>query len=333
MAKILSGDCEQSLDHAAQLLCRGGIVALPTETVYGLAADATNSSAVAQIFEIKGRPLIDPLIVHVLNCEHASTIAHITDTAIKLTEIFWPGPLTLVLPKKPAIPHLVTAGKDSVALRSPSHPVMRRVIEITGLPLAAPSANPFGYISPTTADHVQDSLGSKLQFIVNGGPCEYGLESTILSLLDPQKPSLLRPGPISKVELENALCQTIVLPIPIQKDTAQEAPGMLLRHYSPHTSLQLSPHPHVSHTTKNKNKTALLYLTKPSDAILAEQENTSVFWCSETPDLHQSARHLFALLRLIDMMQFNIIIAELAPEKGIGIAINDRLKRAAQPKA
>lgn len=330
MSRLLSGEKKAHLIQAANLLRSGGIVALPTETVYGLAANALDESAVKQVFAVKGRPLLDPLIVHVLDQSHAETLAVFNEDARKLSDSFWPGPLTLVLPKKKCVPDLVTAGQATVALRCPAHPIMHAVLELSGLALAAPSANPFGYISPTQAQHVQDSLGEQIDIILDGGSCEHGLESTILSLADPAHPRLLRPGPIDCEALEHCLGREIeVFTGNTDDSAAQLAPGMLSRHYSPRTPLSLAVSPRAAVNLHSGQRYALLYLCKPTDSDLLQNPQAAFFWCTESCDLRDAAHHLFALLRKLDNLGFDQIIAEIAPSSGIGIALNNRLSRAA----
>ncbi|MEO0040395.1 MAG: hypothetical protein RIS38_1343, partial [Verrucomicrobiota bacterium] len=213
-------------------------MALPTETVYGLAADATNPAALAQVFAIKGRPLLDPLIVHVLDQAALADVAEPDPRLAKLAHL-WPGPLTVVLRRKPVVPDLVTAGKDTVAVRIPAHPIFREVLSLAGRPLAAPSANPFGYVSPTKAAHVRDSLGERCPWIVDGGACAHGVESTILDLSVPGRARLLRPGPIPLETLRGLLGEVEAVTRVASQQAAQDAPGMLERHYSPATRVAL----------------------------------------------------------------------------------------------
>ncbi|MBO6103190.1 MAG: threonylcarbamoyl-AMP synthase, partial [Opitutales bacterium] len=201
-----------SLKQAAEIILRGGIVAIPTETVYGLAANALNPDAVRKIFEAKGRPFIDPLIAHVLNFGLLEEIAEANFSAKKLAEAFCPGPITFVLPKKPCVPDIVSAGRPTVAVRMPSHPVMRAFMEEVKVPLSAPSANPFGYVSPTTAEHVESQLGRKIDAVIDGGPCACGVESTIVMLADESRPMLLRPGPIPREDIEKVLGKKLIDP-------------------------------------------------------------------------------------------------------------------------
>ncbi len=310
------------LARAADVLRSGEIVALPTETVYGLAADALNPAAVQKIFEAKGRPLLDPLIVHVADLDALARIA-VVDSRLSKVAKFWPGPLTVVLPRKACVPNLVTAGKDTVAVRIPAHPVFREVLRFSALPLAAPSANPFGYISPTTAEHVRASLGARCPWIVDGGPCAHGIESTIIDLSQPERVRLLRPGPISREQLEAVLGPLEVVTHASAQDAAQDAPGMLERHYSPKLPMVLFE--------RGQNPPSL----PPAAALILQSRRSTVppqahvYYLSEHGDCVEAAHGLFALLRQIDQQHHSVIIVELAESKGIGIALNDRLRRAA----
>ena len=297
-------------------------MALPTETVYGLAADALHEIALAQVFAIKGRPLIDPLIVHVLDQAALALIAAPDPRLAQLAHL-WPGPLTVVLRRKACVPNLVTAGQETVAVRLPAHPLFREVLRLAGRPLAAPSANPFGYISPTKAAHVRDSLGERCPWIVDGGACAHGVESTIVDLSQPDRARLLRPGPISIETLRELLGEVEVVTRATGPQAVQVAPGMLERHYSPATRVVLFPHgtlPFIANL-----KSAVLFLgrraTPPASA--------DVFLLSESGSTEEAARNLFDLLRQLDTRSYATIYAELAPPAGIGAAYNDRLTRAA----
>jgi L-threonylcarbamoyladenylate synthase len=317
--------------RAAELLRAGEIVALPTETVYGLAGHALNEQTVRQIFSVKGRPMIDPLIVHGLDVEFLLGLAHFTSSGRQLAEAFWPGPLTLVLKKQAAVPALVTAGRDTVAVRVPAHPLARAVLKACGLPLAAPSANPFGYISPTRAEHVRASFGAKVPWILDGGPCSVGLESTIVDVSDPAgPPRLLRPGPITHEALEQILGQRVILPTLTKTTDALEglaAPGMLARHYSPRTPLTLletdAPPPIIQ-----GRRTAWVHFCRPAQ-IEPTGPGMDIFWFSESGDLAQAAQGLYELLRQLDNAGYARIYCEQAPATGMGAALNDRLRRAA----
>ena len=303
---------------------------MPTETVYGLAANALDASACAKIFAAKGRPTTDPLIVHIHSFEQLDEICQPNETALRLARKFWPGPLTLVLPKKRVVPSIVTASRNSIAVRMPGHPLFRRLLKLTDVPLAAPSANPFGYISPTTAEHVRESLGGKIAHILDGGPARIGLESTIVDLRDPGRPKVLRPGAVTHRQLELALGRRGAVAKRSQAPArssahavAQLAPGMLARHYSPRTPLVLHerlPDVPLPWTAGD----AFVYLRKPEG-----RRASNVFWFDARGDLRGVARRLFAVLRDLDAKGFSAIHAELAPGEGIGRAINDRLQRAA----
>lgn len=313
----------------AKWLREGETVALPTETVYGLAANALNERALRKIFEVKGRPLIDPLIVHFHSLEAAKRHIETNDLLDKLAVAFWPGPLTLILQKKASIPDVATAGKPSVAIRIPSNPSFRAVLESVDFPLAAPSANPFGYISPTEAGHVFKTLNGRVPVILDGGPSTFGLESTILDIRNPRKPRICRHGPVLKNQLEDLLKQPVYEnTIPSESEdtsSAQIAPGMLTQHYSPHTPLTLLPYGAWENRIRETelSKPAYLFSRKP-ETYLDNQ-----FWLSEDGNLPEIAHNLFSVLQKLDHMEFDRIYVELSPDTGIGIAINDRLNRAA----
>ncbi len=240
-ARIYCGTPRQ-LSFLARRLRAGELVAVPTETVYGLAADAFNAKACRRIFAVKGRPASDPLIVHIASRRDLASVAVPNEAARLLAAAFWPGPLTLVLPKAASVPNVVSAGLPSVAVRLPAHPLFRRLLRLAGTPLAAPSANPFGYVSPTTADHVQRGLGRKIRHILDGGPARVGVESTIVDLRDPRRPRLLRPGGISHAYLVHARGRPVSGPRRrASPRAAQVAPGQLARHYSPHAAVVLHP--------------------------------------------------------------------------------------------
>ncbi len=334
-AEILSGN-DDDIALAGSLLRAGTLVAIPTETVYGLAANAFDENAVRNIFSTKGRPFIDPLIVHVHSLEQAGTLAEIGHPAVeKLANAFWPGPLTLVLPKKKTVPDIVTAGEATVAVRMPAHPLARKILQAAGTPLAAPSANPFGYVSPTTAQHVSDSLGERLTHIVDGGACECGIESTIVLIAE--KIRILRLGVITREEIQNVLGKDFEVEIGkglLEKKaeaagtpTAQLAPGMLKKHYSPRARVELweKTIPDFGNTPE---KTAIVFQMRPKN-LPPLPENCDVFWLSEDGDQAAVARSVFALLRRLDEIGFSHIRIERSPNHGVGAAVNDRLSRAA----
>lgn len=314
----------RNLKFLARRLAAGEVVAVPTETVYGLAANAMDAEACHKIFRAKGRPLNDPLIVHLHSMAGLRQVCEQNSAALKLARKFWPGPLTLVLPKKPAVPSIVSAGRQSVAVRMPAHRLFRRLLQVTGLPLAAPSANPFGYISPTTAEHVRQGLGKKIHYILNGGPSRIGVESTIVDLRNPAKPRVLRPGAISREALAATLGCKVGLArrsaATSPKTEAQIAPGLLDRHYSPRTPVVL----HHRITTHGDERCAYIFFRKP-----AGPARPNVFWLDAHGGLAGAARRLFSTLRQADDRRFVQIHVELAPAGGLGIAINDRLRRAA----
>lgn len=319
---------DAGMDRAAALLRAGEIVAVPTETVYGLAANALDAVAVRKIFEAKGRPFIDPLIVHVSDLAMAAELAEFTPALEKLAARFWPGPLTVILKKRARVPDLVTAGEPTVAIRVPAHPVMRELIRRSGLALAAPSANPFGYVSPTTAAHVRDSLGARAPHILDGGPCAHGVESTIVNLADPAGVRILRPGPVTAEQLESALgVPALPAPSHMEGKAAQLAPGMLERHYSPDTPLVLrgfGTAPAIP--SGSPGRFAVVHQARP-DRVAAD--GAEHFWFSESGAPDEVARTLFALIRHLDTQGFSAISVEVARPGGLGDAINDRLRRAA----
>ena len=336
--KLLAAN-DESVEHAAALLRRGGLVAMPTETVYGLAAVATDPHAVARVFQAKGRPRFDPLIVHIASVEevgrwvqpgfHSSIVE-------SLMQRYWPGPLTLVLPKLAeadgGIPDLVTAGLPSVAIRVPAHPVALQLIQRTGRPLAAPSANRFAAVSPTTAAHVAASLGGApggVDLILDGGPCTTGIESTVLSLLE-GTPRLLRPGgtPLGMIE---AVTGPILPPDGDddgRDETPRTSPGSLARHYAPTTPLTLHREPYPREPARSRER-GLLVFQDPGPYVASYQH---VEILSVKGDTVEAAARLFAALHRLDAAAVvKAIDAHPAPDAGLGLAINDRLRRAATP--
>jgi len=325
-ARIYRGT-PRNLAALAARLRKGGLVAVPTETVYGLAGDATSRSACLGIFRAKGRPKGDPLIVHIASMRDLAKVARANPAALRLAARFWPGPLTIVLPKTGAVPDAATAGLPSVAVRMPSHPLFRRLIRMAGVPLAAPSANPFGYVSPTTAEHVRRGLGSKVTHILDGGPSRIGLESTIIDLREPGRPALLRPGAVTRGELARALG----MPVAVSRRTAvrgraHAAPGQMRRHYSPRTPVVL----HAALTPRIASRgdpgDAWLFIAKPAGNAAARDKN--IFWLDSKGDLRRAARRLFAMLRNLDDGGFKRIHAERPAGAGLAEALADRLTRA-----
>jgi L-threonylcarbamoyladenylate synthase len=302
-----------------KLLQAGGVVAFPTETVYGLGAIAFDIQAVARIFEIKGRPRFDPLIVHADTAQSAFELCSSVSTlARELAAAFWPGPLTLVLPKRPEVPDLVTAGLTSVAIRVPSHSLALELISAVGVPLAAPSANRFGRLSPTTAAHVQRDLGGALELILDGGPSQAGIESTIVSLIH-ERPQLLRTGAISPEAL-----RPVIGPVEAvqQPQTHLLAPGQLRSHYAACTPMQpldaaVAPRP--------GERVGLLAVGPRSATGYVAQEVLSA-----SNNLREAAANLFAALHRLDEQHLDRIVCEFAPAEGLGLAINERLWRGCQ---
>ncbi len=326
-AKIYTGT-KRNVAKLARVVREGGLVAVPTETVYGLAANALDAKACKQIFRAKGRPPTDPLIVHVLGIRDAEKIAEVNQAARKLAQAFWPGPLTLVLPKRKIIPDVVTSGQASVAVRSPQHPLFRRLLKATGVPVAAPSANPFGYISPTQAEHVQNGLGQRISYILEGGPSRVGVESTIVDLRDPAKPVLLRPGAITQKQLEKVLKTSVRWrPRSLSKKQAASAPGTLKSHYSPRTPLKLHRRIVLKEALNSKQDEAWIFFDANPD-----RKRTNFFSLNARGEPARAAKQLFGILQKLDRQRFRQLHAEMAPRNGIGDAINDRLQRAAAKK-
>ncbi|MGH7047861.1 MAG: L-threonylcarbamoyladenylate synthase [Stellaceae bacterium] len=305
-----------SIARAAELLRAGELVALPTETVYGLGADATNERAVAAIFAAKGRPRFNPLIVHVPGLTAAAAVAELDSRARNLAASFWPGPLTIVLPRRAqsGLSLLASAGLDTVAVRVPAHPVALAVLEAVGRPIAAPSANRSGRVSPTEAAHVVAELGDRVGLILDGGACPVGVESTVLDLSG-AAPVLLRPGGVTLEQL-----RVVVGPITTVTAGPLRSPGLLASHYAPGLPLRLDA-----------------YEVRPDEALLAFGSDAppgggAVEWLSRSGDLTEAAANLFAMLRRLDRPDFTGIAVMPVPDHGLGRAINDRLRRAAAPR-
>jgi L-threonylcarbamoyladenylate synthase len=311
--------------EAARCLREGGLVAFPTETVYGLGADAGNAKAIARLYQAKGRPSFNPLIAHVGDLKSAEKIAHFDAQARALAEAFWPGPLTLVLPKAPRCPvaDLATAGLDTVALRVPAHPLARELLRAFGAAVVAPSANISGHVSPTTALHVQSDLNGRIDIILDGGGVEVGVESTIVGCFE--APMLLRPGGVPREAIERVLGRPLVRP---PEDPAGEsgqplAPGMLASHYAPRTPVRLN-------ATSVEPGEALLAFGP--DGVAGVDAAAALMNLSERGDLQEAAAHLFGHLRALDGSGARMIAVMPVPHDGLGEAINDRLRRAAVPQ-
>jgi L-threonylcarbamoyladenylate synthase len=312
----------RNLAFLARRIRKGDLVAVPTETVYGLAGDATSRVSCLKIFAAKGRPTSDPLIVHIASIRDLGRVAVPNAAALKLARMFWPGPLTMVLPKTQEVPDEATANLPSVAVRMPSHPLFRKLIRLAGVPLAAPSANPFGYVSPTTADHVRRSLGRRIRHILDGGPSAIGVESTIVDLRDPRKPALLRPGAITRGEVARALGVPVTRSRRPSGAGAHLAPGQMPRHYSPRTPITLHANLDPRKAARGKAD-AWLFVSRPPAA-----GGKNIFWLDARGDLRGAARRLFAVLRELDDGGFRRIHVERPSGAGLAEALRDRLARA-----
>ncbi len=307
------------IKQAAEIIKRGGLVAFPTETVYGLGADAFNPLAIARVFEVKGRPYFDPLIVHVAIWNDLSKLVkEIPAKAEKLIKRFWPGPLTIVLLKKEKVPDIVTAGLPTVAIRMPRHSMALRLIELAGSPIVGPSANPFGYLSPTRAEHVYEQLGDQIDFVLDGGPCEVGIESTIISFSE-ENPKLLRPGGIPLEEIESMIGKVELN----QQNTEKTlAPGMFPRHYAPRTPILLN---WSEKTIKEYSGKRIGLLAFHDPGPFYNLNYVEVL--SKSGDLREAAANLFSAIRRLDSLGLDLILAQTFPEMGLGRAIMDRLRR------
>ena len=307
---------------AARCLAEGGLVAFPTETVYGLGTDAANARAIARLYEAKGRPLFNPLIAHVGDIGAGMRIARFDATAIKLAEAFWPGPLTLVLPKTNdcAVADLATAGLDTIAIRVPAHPVARAILRAFGGPVVAPSANLSGHVSPTSAAHVQSDLMGRIDLIVDGGAVPVGVESTIVGCFD--TPMLLRPGGLPRGEIERVLGRALLRPAEdVDEGTGQPlGPGMLASHYAPRTRVRLNA---------GDVEAGEALLAFGPDSVPGAEAASAVMNLSARGDLAEAAANLFGYLRALDTKGARAIAVMPVPHHGLGEAINDRLRRAA----
>jgi len=303
---------------AEQFLAKGELVAIPTETVYGLAGNALSEKSVLSIFETKNRPSFDPLIVHTDSLEKLDGLVYDFDgMAEELATTFWPGPLTLLLPKRDVIPDLVTSGLDHVAVRIPNHPLTLELLRQLEFPLAAPSANPFGYISPTQASHVEAQLGESIPYILDGGECNVGIESTIVGFVD-GVPTIYRLGGLSVEDIENVVGKVNVLP---HSSSNPQAPGMLKSHYAPRKPFLLKSRKELESAG---NDVAVMVFETPLSNSGSKQRILS-----PTGDVKEAAHNLFTYLRELDSLEISEIWAEYVPAKGLGLAINDRLRRAA----
>ena len=309
----------ETIEAAAAQLRAGALVAFPTETVYGLGADATNARAVACVFEIKGRPTFNPLIVHVASMEAAAELGEMTEAAARLARAFWPGPLTLVLAKRPGCPvvDLATAGLDTIAVRVPAHPVAQALLRAAGVPIVAPSANRSGHVSPTTAAHVAADLGERAAMILDGGTATIGLESTVVDATRTE-PVVLRLGAASRADIARLLGRPVA--VATGEAHAPASPGMLARHYAPAARLR------VNATEVGPDEALLAFgasQVPPHEGVMI-----NLSWSG---DLVEAAANLFSALRTLDAAGAKAIAVMPIPEQGLGEAINDRLRRAARP--
>lgn len=316
---------DQEIDNAAEFLRAGGLVAFPTETVYGLGADAANAAAVRRIFKVKGRPAEHPLIVHLADMSALKNWAReVPRGAWLLAEAFWPGPLTMILKRADGVLDAVTGGQDTIGLRVPSHPVAHKLLLAFGGGIAAPSANRFGHLSPTTAAHVREELDEDVDLILDGGACPVGIESTIVDLSGAQ-PAILRPGHIGARQIEDAL----LMPLGLAGAGAPRAPGTLASHYAPRTPLKLV-HPDELEAFVRKQVPAIPV------AVLARrgrpQNTRAVLWQVAPQQPADYAQHLYALLRRMDDAGCRLIVVESPPELPEWVAVRDRLARAAAPE-
>lgn len=322
----------ENIARAAEVLKHGGLVAFPTETVYGLGANALNVQAVTGIFTAKGRPTADPLIVHLSGVEQSPLVARsVPDTAYRLMQAFWPGPLTLILPKQPQIPDLVTSGLDTVAARVPNHPVALALIREAGLPIAAPSANRFGHTSPTTAQHVWHDLRGRIDLILDGGPATIGVESTVLDI-STSPARILRPGGVTREMLEAVIGPVTVLGQKRKAEPGLPSPGLLEKHYAPRAEMILF----VGENARDALSACLMeqrlarkvgVLAADEDAEALEQAGAVVYRLGS--DLNSIARHIYAGMRWLDGQGVALILCRDFGESGLGLAVRDRLSRAA----
>ena len=332
---------EEGIARAAQALAAGALVVIPTETVYGLGANAFDTRAVARVFEAKRRPTFDPLIVHIAELEALDAVAVWPNAVARaLAEAFWPGPLTLILPKRERVPGLVTSGLDSVAVRMPAHPVARAIIRLYGVPVAAPSANPFGYLSPTRAEHVARMLGEAVDFIVDGGPCEIGVESTVLDVTG-ARPKILRPGGLPRAAIEG-----VCGPVDLEDRLGAQptSPGQLESHYAPRARLDLVEAGGLAEAPIGLDDAILFFDEASRLAFRAARKTEPRSGASGggyngagggvervlslSGDLREAAAALFDLLHELDLAGVERIWAERLPAEGLGLAVNDRLWKA-----
>lgn len=310
----------KNVELAGQLLLQGRLVAIPTETVYGLAANALDENAVLSIFEAKRRPFFDPLIIHVDGIEAAEKYASLPDERlIRLAEKFWPGPITILLPKKNNVPGIVNSGLEQVAVRVPDHQLTLQLLSLIKVPLAAPSANPFGYVSPTEPAHVEKQLGNKVSYILDGGRCSVGLESTIAGVEDGEL-CIYRLGGLTLDEIEKVAGKTTLR---INNSSDPKAPGQLKNHYAPRKPLYLGDLDELINEWKSMKTAVILFGNR-----IVHSPGAEVFNLSGSGNLAEAAVNLFKVLRQTDESNADVVLCEMLPDIGLGLAINDRLRRA-----
>lgn len=337
----ISGDINSDqpvLQKAAQIICDGGLVAFPTETVYGLGGDAFDAQAAGRIYAAKGRPSDNPLIVHIAHTGDLDTLSdNVPDMAYRLADIFWPGPLTMIIPKNSKVPSTVTGGLDTVAVRLPSHPAARRLIELSGTYIAAPSANLSGRPSPTKASHVIEDLFERIDMIIDGGDIEIGLESTIVDLTG-DVPVILRPGFVTQEALKKAVGNVLLDPAlmtGVSGDVRPKAPGMKYRHYAPRAELIVIEGRPSAVSERLRSMAAEAVLQGRKVGVMVSEElshgfdNAEVICLGRRNNEEEIAKHLFDALRQFDEMQVDIIFAEAFSQEGIGQAVMNRMLKAA----
>lgn len=315
------GIISKDIAKAKSLLESEELVAIPTETVYGLAGNIFSEKAIKSIFATKKRPFFNPLIVHIPNPSHLKTVvAEVPEKAQKLANKFWPGPLTLVLPKNKNIPSLITAGKNTVAVRVPNHPMTLELLNYLDFPLAAPSANPFGSISPTNAEHVERYFSKQIKMVLDGGDCERGIESTIVGF-DEENPIVYRLGSTSLEDIQQCIGPVEIM---TKKETSPEAPGMLERHYAPSTATMVCERISKAIMAHPNKKLGVISLQEPKQEINVDE----LIILSKTGNLHEAAKNLYKALHELDALDLDLIIIEQMPKHGLGLTLNDRIKRA-----
>lgn len=318
---ILMATIGKDIEEAKRLLSSGKLVGIPTETVYGLAGNALDEKSIISIYKVKNRPKFDPLIAHTDDLNKIQDyVNHVPEKALKLATTFWPGPLTLLLKKKPNVPDLLTSGLAEIAIRMPRHELTLKLLSSLDFPLAAPSANPFGYVSPVTAQHVQDQLGDKIPYILDGGTCEVGIESTIVGFDEQENPVIYRLGGKKLEDIEAVVGR---VRLRINQSSNPSAPGMLKSHYAPGKKVIIGELENLIRQYKNRKIGIISFGTEYADVPTANQ-----VILSKTHNLDEAAAHLFSALRELDHKDVDYILSERFPDEGLGKAINDRLKRA-----